>query len=181
MPALLGRITTTPSSTGLPNIDDMKSTVNKVVPGAGEAVETLLSIAPEVISGLQDFAKRPESVLNNINLNNITNLTKLPLLDSNCAHQLINKTQAFAKSPQAKKIADQGLKLAAKNPAAASAAADKVLPGSGPVVEGLLRVYNNVPGAAFVMKMIMHRLMDHYTNLVAKNAHQSLSNLTKGF
>jgi hypothetical protein len=177
MLALLGRITTTPSSTGLPNIDDMKSTVNKVVPGAGEAVETLLSIAPEVISGLQDFAKRPESVLNNINLNNITDLTKLPLLDSNCAHQLINKTQAFAKSPQAKKIADQGLKLAAKNPAAAN----KVLPGSGPVVEGLLRVYNNVPGAAFVMKMIMHRLMDHYTNLVAKNAHESLSNLTKGF
>lgn len=174
-------MTATPCSTGLPNMDDMNNTVNKVVPGAGDAVQTLLSIAPEVISGLQDFATQAGSALNSNDLNNITDLTKLPLPDSYCAHQLINNTRKSATSPMAHEIADAGLDLAANNPGAASAAANTVLPGSSPVVGGLLRVYNNVPGADYVMKTIMHDKMDEHVNSVAKNAHENLSNLTRGF
>lgn len=177
----LQHMTATPSSTGLPNIDNMKNTVNKEVPGAGDTVQTLLSIAPELVSGLQDFATHEGSALNSVELKSITDLTKLPLPDSNCAHQLINNTRKFATSPMAHEIADAGLDLAAKNPDAASAAANTVLPGSGPVVTGLLRVYNNVPGAKYIMRTTMHFKMDEHVNTVAKNAHENLSNLTKGF
>lgn len=173
----ISNLTSTPSPNSLPDINNLKNIVNKAIPGAGEAVETLLSAAPEVVSGLQNFAKTA-SGLKDMDIKNINDITKLPLPSPDSARQLIKNTQQAAKSPMAKDIADKGLDLAAKNPKVASAAANLALPGSGLVVEGLLNIYNNIPGASFIMKKVMHVFINKQADTMAKNAQSELTNLT---